>query len=33
MSSKFKLITFGDAKCLTRGIVGADYELDYQPHP
>lgn len=33
MSSKFKLIAFGDAKSLTRGIVGADYELDFQPHP
>ena len=33
MSSKFLLITFGDAKALTRGIVGADFELDYQPQP
>lgn len=33
MTSKFMLIALGDAKHLTRGIVGADYELDFQPHP
>ena len=33
MSSKFLIITFGDAKRLTRGIVGLDYELDFQPQP
>lgn len=33
MSSKYLLITFGDAKRLTRGVIGADYELDFQPHP
>lgn len=33
MSSKFLLISLGDAKRLTRGIVGLDYELDFQPQP
>ena len=33
MSSKFILISLGDAKQLTRGIVGGDFELDFQPYP
>lgn len=33
MSSKFVLITFGAAKSLTQGVIGAQYELDAQPQP
>ena len=28
-----RLIRFGDAKRLTKGSIGVNYELDFQPQP